>query len=316
MAGSIDTNTVIINQAAQRGGVCDRQQLLSAGLSAGAIDHRVRSGFLQSIGRGVYLLPGLWNPSTPFHRASALVDPGILSHVSGGHILRFSLEARRDDDPVHIITRHGVSRQVEGVRIHPRRRLPCEHDIVVVDGLRVTSPARTIVDLASTIGPARLRHIVQTQVLRDRPTLPELVGCLESTARQGVNGVTQLRRLLVDLFDDRPISQSALEAATVDLLAANRIAGFQPQYRPPWYDGWRGVVDFANVERQLILEADGRRWHQRDQEMTDDRRRDRLSAAHGWLTIRVTWTEVVERPAATAIEISEIVATRAKDRAA
>ena len=49
--------------------------------------------------------------------------------------------------------------------------------------------------------------------------------------------------------------------------------------------------------------------------MVDDRRRDRDAAAHGWLVLRVTWADVVERPAITASEIAEVLDARQRSAA-
>ena len=61
---------------------------------------------------------------------------------------------------------------------------------------------------------------------------------------------------------------------------------------------------------RLIVEADGRRWHTARQAMADDRRRDRIAAANGWVVIRVTWDDVVTRPAAIVGEIRRIADAR------
>ena len=174
----------------------------------------------------------------------------------------------------------------------------------------MTGPARTVVDLSATLGYSRLRHVVQTQVRDDRPCLEELVACFQSVARRGATGMAKLRKVLEPMVAGGPIPQSAMEEATARLLDDHRILGFQPHYRPPWYDGWRGIVDVAHPEAQVVLEADGRRWHSREQEMSDDRRRDRLAAAHGWITMRVTWEEVTCRPTATAEEIRRVLEAR------
>ncbi len=203
--------------------------------------------------------------------------------------------------------------------LHRRRQLPASTDLVEIGGITVTAPARTIVDLASLQGPAGLRHVIQTQVRAAKPTPAELIGCFEAVARRGVTGVGLLRRLLASLFDEQPVLGSILEERVVHLLSTEGIGGFVPQFRPPWYDGRAGIVDFAHPGLQLVLEADGRRWHQRDQEMAIDRRRDRVAAGHGWLTVRVIWAEITERPLATADELRHVIAPRrrvAPDRAA
>ncbi|MDH4280110.1 MAG: DUF559 domain-containing protein, partial [Acidimicrobiia bacterium] len=157
---------------------------------------------------------------------------------------------------------------------------------------------------------------VQTQIRDGSPSPAELIACFDANARRGVNGITALRQVLTPMFAQADVEASALEHALGGLLETHGIRGFVSQYRPPWFDGIRGAVDFADPELRIVLEADGRRWHRRDQEMAIDRRRDRLAAAHGWITLRVTWAEVVQRPASTAAEIKAAVDRRVAEAGA
>ena len=316
MAGQIESGMLIIEQASPHGGICRRIDLLGAGLSPGAIDRRVKAGMLRSIGRGIYQVNGMIDHSTPLHRAVALVPGAIVSHLSAARLHRFPVAPEVDGEPVHITVSHGVSRTLDGIVFHRRRRLPQTDDVINIAGIAATSAARTIVDLAEVLGPARLGHVVQTQVAEDAPSVADLVACFDATARRGVKGSAQLRHLLSMLFGDNLIHQSELERALGTLLTTFGISGFKPQVRPPWYDGRRGTVDFANDQLRTIIEADGRRWHRRDQEMAEDRRRDRLAAKHGWLCIRVTWAEIHQRPAATAADINQIIIARKTSDAA
>ena len=66
-----------------------------------------------------------------------------------------------------------------------------------------------------------------------------------------------------------------------ELLGGVGITSLLRQFRPPWFDGVRGTVDFADPAARVILEVDGRSWHATSQAMADDRRRDRVAAGHG-----------------------------------
>ncbi len=93
-----------------------------------------------------------------------------------------------------------------------------------------------------------------------------------------------------------PVPASLLERRAGELLRSNGIEGWVPQYRPPWYDGLRGVVDLAWPEDRMVVELDGRRWHATTQAQAEDRRRDRAAAAHGRFVLRFGWQEVMRRP--------------------
>ena len=288
VAGPIDNDAMIMNLAAPRGGVCTRTDLLDHGVTRSAIDERVRRGLLEPVCRGVYVISGL------------------ASRIHG-----FAVVPPVGSEPVDVLVENRTNRRLDGVVLHRVRRMPDAADVMTLNGLTVTTPARTIVDLASVVGPNRLRHIIQTQVRDNNPSAAEVIACFERVARQGVPGSAALRRQLHLLFGDQPITYSVLEEVLRNLLQSAGIGGFEAQYRPPWYDGLRGVVDFAHPELRLVVEADGRRWHSREQEMADDRRRDRLAVRHGWTTLRFTWAEVTGSPAAVIADVRAVMATRA-----
>ncbi len=309
--GTIGIDAVIMGVAARRGGVCTRAELLAQGIGTAAISRRIATGLLRPTQRGVYLIEELATALTPLHHAIARVPGGELTRFTAGRLHDHPIGPTADPAIVDVATAHGFNHRIEGVALHRRRRSTSPHDLVVIDDLPVTGPAMTIVDLAAVVGPARLRHIVHTQITVGSPTVDELVACFEAVARRGVNGIAALRKVLESVVDDQAPVASALERALASLLRTSGIEGFQSQYRPPWFDGRRGSVDFAHPNLRIVLEADGRRWHRREQEMAEDRRRDRMAASHGWVTIRVTWHEVNARPAATADEIRSIVDRRA-----
>lgn len=311
MAGPIDNDARIMQLAAPKGGVCTRAELVAHGVTPGAIDQRVRRQLLEPVCRGVYLIAALVTSWTPLYRAVAALPRAVISHLTAGRIQEFPVEPPGDSDPVHVLVENGTNRRLDGVVLHRVRRLPDAADVVMLNGLPVTGPARTVVDLAAVVGPNRLRHIIETQVRDDNPSSADLIACFERVARQGVPGSGELRRQLHLLFGERPVTRSALEGALWRLMEANGIVGFESQFRPPWYDGLRGVVDFAHPGRRMVVEADGRRWHSREQEMAEDRRRDRLAARHGWVTMRFTWAEIQGRPTAVASELRAVVAARA-----
>ncbi|MDH4278380.1 MAG: type IV toxin-antitoxin system AbiEi family antitoxin domain-containing protein [Acidimicrobiia bacterium] len=309
---AVDYTNAILTLASRAGGICTRKTLLAEGVSKRVIERRLQSGLLARVGDGVYAMPALAGPLTELYRATLSVPQSAVSRSSCAHELRFDRAAVgvAAGRPVHVTAPHGASRSVPGVIVH-ETRLMHEADIVeLAPGLPGTSPARTVVDLAGQLSTRRLRHLVQLQVRAGRPTAVELHACFEALRRRGLPGVDRLDRILIELFAVEPVGRSELESRVLAALRAAGISGFQEQFRPPWYDGRRGVVDFAHSPLGIVLEADGRRWHETTQASVEDHRRDRLAAAHGWVTIRVGWSEIVDRPAATMAEIAAIMAER------
>ena len=311
-----NTTTAILEIAAENHAVCTRRELLDAGISRAAIDRRVADGTLQIVSRGVFEATIVADEHTPLVRALAAVSKSVLSRRTAGPILGFALPSVSE---VHVTGPYGSGRshRLPGIVVHETRSLPAIDIVLAAEGFPLTSPARTIVDLAAELGHRRLGHLVRTQVATGAPTIQELQACFLRLAKKGRPGIAALRGLLDDLAADaRPLPQSELEARVWNGLRRVGLAGFAPQFRPPWFDGRRGVVDFAHRAAAVILEADGRRWHARHESMVDDRRRDRLAATNGWLVVRLMWEDLIERPDATFAELADIAATRLAEGAA
>ncbi|MDH3295833.1 MAG: DUF559 domain-containing protein [Acidimicrobiia bacterium] len=307
------TNVIVLTLASRSAGVVTRRELLEAGLSSSTISARVSQGFLSAVWPGLYEVPEMANQHTPLFRAVKSVTGSALSHQSAGWVWEAPLGLSKLDESVHVTAaRNGTRTDMPGVVRHRTRR-PFEEDIrYPIDGLPVLSPARTILDLAGepTIGNRRLSHIVETQITAGRVQPDELSGLLLRPGLRGVSGARRLRAVVDNLLDDEPVADSMLERLFVQVLADHGIGGFRRQVAVPWYDGRRGVVDFANVSTELIVEVDGRRWHATGQAMTEDRRRDRLAATHGWQVLRVTWEDLVEQPTRTAEQVAAAVTSR------
>ncbi len=137
-----------------------------------------------------------------------------------------------------------------------------------------------------------------------------MLDCWQRRHRRRVRGMMRLGRVLAELIDDDPFPESELEIQVVRGLRDMGVAGLRPQYRPPWYDGVRGIVDLADPTGRTIIECDGRRHRQVTQAHDDDRRRDRLSTLHGWATVRIGWRELVSDRERALAQIAEIVLLR------
>lgn len=291
-------------------GACTRRQLLALGLSRSAIDRRLRSGLLRPVAPGVYVAAGRVDDREARAAAALLAMPhAALSHWTAAQHHGFALPPVPE---VHVIVHHGSSRRGHVLGHLPlvlhRTRSLSEADRCEVDGWRVTSAARTICDLAGWVRPARLRHLVESALVAGQVASAELVACHQALARRGRRGTVVVRGVLAHLVDDDQFPESRLELALDRLLCDGGIEGFRRQLRPPWFDGRRGIVDFAHAERRLVLEADGRRWHATTQAFEDDRRRDRLAVLHGWRVLRFGWREVVHRPDEVRSEIRSALA--------
>jgi very-short-patch-repair endonuclease len=173
-------------------------------------------------------------------------------------------------------------REVVGVRLHRRGGLR-GGDVTVHDGIPVTTPTQTLIDLAVGLDPHRLERAVnQADVLDlvDPVTLLESLG--EYTARGGVGKLRSLLTAQVFCLTDSELERRFLRLVRGARLPVPRtgvrLNGFQ--------------VDFYWPELGLVVETDGLRYHRTPGQQARDRVRDQAHAAAGLTTLRFTHAQV------------------------
>ncbi len=284
--------------------VLTTEQLNQAGIGHHYIESR-RGGILIPLARGVYGV-GDVTPTVRLRAVLALMPASAGSHHTAGrgHALPV-----RPVDLVEVTTARRSRVVIDGVRVRTTTWLPAE-DVTTIDGVRMTTVARTVCDLAAVVARSRLQHVLEVAISGDKVTPGALQACAAAWCRRGRAGSSVIRALDHELLDGEPLAASELERRAARLLREAGLEGWQAQYRPPWYDGVRGIVDGAWPESKVVLELDGRRWHATAQAQVEDRRRDRAAIAHGWITLRFGWQEIVHRPASVVDECRLVLSAR------
>lgn len=168
-------------------------------------------------------------------------------------------------------------------------------DLRTRDGLRVTAPARTLLDLAVIDGPAFTRALNKALVHRMVPPHD-----LEAALAERRRGTARLRAAL----DAGPSpTRSVLERR---FLALVRDAGL-PRPETTVRVG-RFEVDALWRTQRLIVELDGCGAHSARAAFEADRVRDAEHQAAGYRTLRVTWRRLVERPSRVVADLSAALA--------
>ena len=160
MVGAVDAIEVwrLVGLAAtRRHGVITREQLLGLGGSAEQVKRWLRAGRLRRLHRGGYLV-GAVAPDRALEHAAVLAwgEGAYASHEAAATLYRLPLPDRPTDVHVTVLNRD-VRRA--GITVH-RTRAVSRQEIRMLDGIPVTSPARTIVDLADGLDPAELEHLL------------------------------------------------------------------------------------------------------------------------------------------------------------
>ncbi|MEA2180711.1 MAG: hypothetical protein QOG77_4008 [Solirubrobacteraceae bacterium] len=136
--------------AAGQGGVVSRVQLLALGLAPSAIDRRLAGGRLHRVPghRGVFMVGHTARSlRTMLWAAHLAIGPSsVISHRSAAALweLRGSASAYVE------LTVPGPSRRRAAIRVH-RTTWLSDADIAMLEGLRVTCVARTLLDLGAVL---------------------------------------------------------------------------------------------------------------------------------------------------------------------
>ena len=172
--------------------------------------------------------------------------------------------------------------------------------------LPVTTLARTVFDLAGTVSRSRLKLIVEEVVYGRRVPIVAVGAILARVRRRGKPGVHRLEGVLDLLSPGEAVPRSHLEFLLDSCLERTNLPRPIPEHPLPTTQNMAGFVDRLFPEALLIIEADGRKWHERSQAVTRDRERDMQAAAAGYQTIRPFWEHLESDPIGTARLIESI----------
>jgi very-short-patch-repair endonuclease len=280
----LHSSAEIWDLARSQHGVVTRGQLLERGLTPKAIAHRIRTGRLHPLRRGVYAV-GRPDVDRRGRWMAAVLSCGpdaLLSHRSAAvlwGLTEVSLEAE-----IEVVVPRTTVRRRLGIRVHRRVDLAPEHRREV-NGIPVTDPISTLVDLASCVVAWRVERAINAADrldLVDPETLRVAVPTLPPRP-----GMSRLRRLLgIDSLTDSGLERRFLRLA--------RAAGLSKPEIQARVNGYR--VDFYWPDLGLIVETDGWRYHRTPGQQATDYRRDHAHTRGGLTTLRVAEAQVRDEP--------------------
>jgi len=201
---------------------------------------------------------------------------------------------------------HGDHPRLQGAIIRQSTDLG-RHEWTLIGGLPVMTVPWIFVDMAGVSGrrTMRLGYALDTAVTAGQTSNEEVGECLRRVARRGKPGVRTLTKVLDERGPGHVPPASQLERELDDLIVQYDLPIPRRQFPHPGQQFVKGCVDRAYTDALLILEADGRRWHTRIQDIKRDRERDNDAARAGWQTLRVLREHVLGDPEGTAAAIRE-----------
>ncbi len=269
--------------ATRQDGIVERRQLIALGLSAAAIDHRVRTGRLIVLYRGVYTI-GHEALTERGKLRAALIAGGptaVLSHRTAAALWKLTPSMPQFVDVT--VTRKGP-RSRGLLRIHETRRPP---DVRTVHSLPVTAPLRTLVDLAATRSHHQLERLCAEALVLKLVTHEQLEAARILPPATAAPTRSQFERAFL----------AALRSAGLPRPLVNHSVA-------PY------TADFAWPEQRVVVETDGWRFHGHRLAFEDDRARDADLAARGWIVVRITWRQLQSSPTLVLVQLAQTLARR------
>lgn len=281
--------------AARQHGVISRHQLREVGVTDASIATAVASGRLHRVFRNVFAV-GYPQDATHSRMLAATLacGPGtVVSHRSAAALL-----GMWDHSPsrVEVIAPNQEGRGIEGIRTR-HVPFPQREETGHCASIPCTSPSRTLVDLAGVMSERLLRRVVERTAVLDLLDPPGAERALTTARRRGA---PVLRTILHDWHEDggaRPPSKrgrhlrSELEARLLALVRAGGLPTPLCNYLLE-ADGNRFEADFLWPKQRLVVETDGRRYHDNGVAFERDRLRDRALHLSGYRVVRVTTAQM------------------------
>ena len=208
----------------------------------------------------------------------------MVSHTSAARLWRLPC---REDARVHVTVPGGGGRvKRPGIVVH--RAALARPEAATREGIPVTSPARTLIDLADT-EPRRSveRAIDEAAYLR-----LDLTGLKPLHGRRG-SGV--LAEVLANHGPGTTVTRSQLEEHFLALCRREGLRRPQVNKRINGYE-----VDFHWRPQRLVVETDGLAAHGTRAAFEKDRLRDAALTAAGWRVVRLTHRRLTAEPDAVA----------------
>jgi very-short-patch-repair endonuclease len=300
MAPIQEVERVLREVGAAQHGVAGRSQLVARGLGPDAIDRMIRSGRLVVLHRSVYQVGPL--PLARAAEAGAVLRCGPASRIShaSAAALHSLPDAARPPRDVEVTMPRRRYRRISGVRIHRVRDLRPD-EVTTVDGIPVTTPARTLIDIAEMPGAARMvEQAFATALRKGLVTRAEMHRMVERHPRH--RGVPLLRQLL-DAKEEPAFTRSQAEEKLLGIVRRAKLP------RPELNAMVLGhEVDFLWRRESLIAEVDGYAFHGSPRAFAEDRRRDVELVVAGYRVLRFSWADLTDAHLATVVRLAQALA--------
>ncbi|HWF75505.1 MAG TPA: type IV toxin-antitoxin system AbiEi family antitoxin domain-containing protein [Solirubrobacteraceae bacterium] len=271
--------------AARQRGLITCRQLIALGFSGSAIARRLALGRLHRVHRGVYVVGRreLSREGVFLAAVLAVGDDAVLSHFAAAAL--YECWTGRTT-PIDVTVPRKMRRRTQ-IRIHGVGELPADAT-TTHRGIPVTTPARTVRDLAGAMYSARAYRRVVHEALARKLLTPATLQAEIDGAGPHCRGIGRLR---AEIAAGVTPTRSGLEDDVVEMLRRHEVPRFQTNVHVPGTPGWV-EVDVLFPAHRLVIEVDGTPWHATPFRREFDAYKQSLVKAAGHHLIRLTEDDV------------------------
>ncbi len=277
-------------------------ELQALGVSGSAISRAVARGRLHRRHRGVYsLVPAAALPPLAEEQAAVLAvgDGAYLS----GHRAAAAWGYRRATDRDIEVTVAGrdAGRTRAGIKVHLVRSLD-SRDIRKLKGIPITSPARTLLDIAPDLSDRELERAFDEAVAMGLMTRAAVRATLRANPRRP--GCARLRAL-ADEGRGATMTRSEAEERFLGLI---RRAGLPAPLVNVKLGRWE--ADFLWRAERVVVEIDGHAYHAARTARERDHRKDAELQSSGYFVIRISARHLKHHPEEVLTRVATALARR------
>ena len=261
-----------------------RAQLTELDYSRDAIQHLLDSGRLVAVEDGVYAMPPLLDDDWGSWMGATLTAPAsFLTDASASAAWGFWNRPR----DFEIVTRPGSGGPRRHGNVLVRYSRTLEGETTALRGIPITTPQRTLIDLAATLRDRALKAALRESIRLKTTTLEEIVDAVGR--HRGRRGCARLARLAAS-YAGIPVAR-ARSGAEVRAMVVLQQAGLPLPQLNRRIAGEEADLSWAR--HRLIVELDGQPFHL---DVGEDARKQRAWERAGWRVERLSTDDVYERP--------------------
>ena len=256
--------------------------LCKNGVDRYAVARLLRCGRLHRVVRGIYSL----EPPTWLDHLRAAVRIRLAGRAVASHRAAARLHGFWDGSELDVTVRYPHQGSCQGVLVH-RSRDVVAGVVTSIDGIPVTTAARTICDLGLVVPPWDVRRALEHALATGVVTRQQVEAVRWGVSEHGRTGVSAVDEALLAIPQNATAAESGPEVRLLSLLQQAGLEAPVPQHRVR-VDGRRYRLDLAYPDAKLAIEYDGESFHSTPMQKASDRtRQERLERA-GWRVLRFT----------------------------